>query len=79
MQVLRDFNVPDHVCPATPERLDTSELSSLLLEWVQRCRDEEEAMQAFEAAEYVEVLPSFADCTGRYVDVVVPRLQEYQQ
>ena len=34
---------------------------------------EEEARQAFESAEYVRVTPAFADCTGAYVDVVVPR------
>ena len=28
---------------------------------------------AFEAAEYVEVTPAYADCTGRYVEVSFPR------
>ena len=47
-----------------------------VLRWVMQCRaaeEAEEARQAFARAEYVEVTPAFADCTGRFVDVHVPR------
>ena len=100
-EVLGDFGVPQDAWPSTPQLLSELELSMLLLEWVQRRREEaslththphmlnpympfltaiyslchvqEEAIEAFESAEYVELVPSFADCTGRFVDVVVPK------
>ena len=50
-----------------------SRLASFLHGWVTRCREREEAASAFAAAEYVEVSPAFADCTGRCVQLSFPR------
>jgi len=40
-----------------------------LQEWVADCREREVVAEAFERAEYVEITPAFADCTGRFVQV----------
>ena len=49
--------------------MSAAALGGVVYEWVAACRAREEAAAAFARAEYVEVTPAFADCTGRYVDV----------
>ena len=70
--ILREFYVDGDTWPRAAETLSTPALGALLLRWVRARREEEEARQAFESAEYVRVTPAFADCTGAYVDVIVP-------
>jgi hypothetical protein len=69
--VLREFGVSDAAwpLPADDESMSAATLAAFVFEWVAHCREREAAADAFARAEYVEVTPAFADCTGRYVDV----------
>ena len=67
--VLREFCVSGDAWPAQAESLGAEALAMVVLEWVAACREREAIAAAFARAEYVEVTPAFADCTGRYVDV----------
>ena len=72
--ILREFGAPDDTWPVSGASPTTSEaqaetLGALIFDWVGACREREAAAAAFANAEYVEVTPAFADCTGRFVDI----------
>jgi len=73
--VLSEFGVPESEWPARPidlggaAGLGCGALAEVVLRWVVRCRDREEAEAAFASAEYLTITPAFADCTGRFVEV----------
>ena len=82
VDVLREFNVSEEylagvslgVSPDVCDGWGAESLALVVQEWVATEREREALREAFERAEYVEVTPAFADCTGRFVQVgfVVP-------
>jgi hypothetical protein len=73
VDVLREFNVSEeYLAGASPDVCDgwgAERLALVVQEWVATEREREALREAFERAEYVEVTPAFADCTGRFVQV----------
>uniref|UniRef100_A0A7S4B3M0 Uncharacterized protein n=1 Tax=Chrysotila carterae TaxID=13221 RepID=A0A7S4B3M0_CHRCT len=67
--IFDEFGVPARFRPQSHPTL--VEVCDLLLAWVTHCREQEDMSAALEGAEYVEFTPSFADCTGRFVDARV--------
>ena len=72
-QVLREFHAADGEGAAGCDGWGAEQLARFVHRWVAERREREEVEAAFEAAEYVEVTPAYADCTGRYVEVSFPR------
>jgi hypothetical protein len=75
--VLGEFHVPHDSWPDEPEATPLAELATLVWCWVRACTDTADeqaaAAEALASAEYVQVTPSFADSTGRFVDVRLRR------
>ena len=73
VDVLREFNVSEeYLAGVSPDVCDgwgAERLALVVQEWVATEREREALREAFERAEYVEVTPAFADCTGRFVQV----------
>ena len=68
--ILREFHAEDeHGATADADSWTVERLAAYLQEWVADCREREVVAEAFERAEYVEITPAFADCTGRFVQV----------
>ena len=76
-QVLDEFSVPRDSWPAEAEAASLAELATLVFCWARACTDmaheQAEATAALATAEHVSITPSFADSTGRFVDVRLQR------
>ena len=75
--VLDEFSVPRDEWPGEAEATSLAQLTTLVFCWTRACTDmaheQAEATAALATAEHVSITPSFADSTGRFVDVRLQR------
>jgi len=75
--VLDEFSVPRDAWPGEAEATSLAQLATLVFCWTRACTDmaheQAEATAALATAEHVSITPSFADSTGRFVDVRLQR------
>ena len=76
-QVLNEFSVPRDSWPGEAEATSLAALATLVFCWTRACTDmaheQAEAIAALATADYVSITPSFADSTGRFVDIRLQR------
>ena len=76
-QVLGEFSVPRDSWPSETEATSLAALATLVFCWTRACTDmaheQAEATAALATADYVSITPSFADSTGRFVDIRLQR------